>query len=497
MRGSTWLNNSCTFDSGAQFYFTHSTSKQGLATRPAEVVVADEIDLFDGDVLARARTRQATYADSKLCVLSTPHSVPGRRAEDSPIMREYMRGDCRRWMMPDPAFPADATKRFFFEMGWKDKLNKKESVYGLKWDASAEITTADGKTKWDLRVVEATAFYQTPAGTRIDDAQRLALIRQGQWHPTKQSEVPGVFSYHLNAFYNPSSKFSFGKLAVKFLEAHRSHDELRIFVQETLGEQWRESSDAKIKPDELAKREKDYPRKTGNVCSVERVKAEFPDYEVLDTCFVLTADVQKDWLAYVVRQHFSNGDSWLLDYGQCVSFDELQKIVDDFGCAYVLIDSGHRTATVYAECFARGSSWIATKGSSKFRDGNFLHQQQLDPWLGSKGKAAGNDSIDYLVFDANHWKNELYELTRNGNDNCRWFLPSKTGDDYKRELQAEEKRNGEWVKIKKHFHNEFLDCEVLQCCASHILHYFKGCSDMETEPELEDLESEGETNKGG
>ena len=63
---------------------------------------------------------------------------------------------------------------------------------GLRWDKTAR---REDET-WDLEIVRASAHYITPDGTRIDEADRMAIVRAGHWQPTA-SGAPGRRGYRI------------------------------------------------------------------------------------------------------------------------------------------------------------------------------------------------------------------------------------------------------------------------------------------------------------
>lgn len=206
---------------------TWASSVSGLKSRPAGLVLADEISIWPEDALDKLRARLMTFPFSHLAAISAPDALIERPSDEDPIFQEFEQTDQRRYFMPDQG-KKKADSVFRFEMGSRTAGN------GLAWDQRAR--RANGL--WDLDRVKATAHYVTPGGAIIRDADKSALLSAGRWQATVPDRAQGTKrGYHLSAFYMPW--VTFGEIAVRFLTAKaKGKKSLRVFVYEVLAEKW-------------------------------------------------------------------------------------------------------------------------------------------------------------------------------------------------------------------------------------------------------------------
>ena len=203
---------------------TWSTSKDGLKSRSLRVVIGDEGDGWPKDALERLKKRLIARKLGTFVFFSALD--PTRKDKKHPILTEYKQGSRAEWMMKDPR----TGNLFTFRQG---REGEKRTVDGLKWDPAARRD--DGS--WDLAMVERTAHYVTPDGTRIPDIERLQVVNAGEWVHADPSNP--VKSYRYVGALLPWPSCSFGQLARGFLEAKaKGPAQLGVFIMETWVEEW-------------------------------------------------------------------------------------------------------------------------------------------------------------------------------------------------------------------------------------------------------------------
>jgi phage terminase large subunit GpA-like protein len=208
----------------------------------------------------------------------------------------------------------------------------------LKW---AQVQWPEGKP------LEAAYFCEL-CGAEISDADKLAMVRGGEWRA--ESEFHGTAGFHINELYSPWR--SFAEIACDFLEAKRNPELLRVWVNTALGETWEESGDI-VEASPL------YHRR-------ERMENMPDGVKVL----VAGADVQQDRIDVTLVGFGHKDEAWVYDHVQVfgdpatpgvwadldrllatpIEFADGRKIMPAVTC----IDSGgHHTAEVYNYCRTR------------------------------------------------------------------------------------------------------------------------------------------------
>ena len=189
---------------GGHLTIAGANSPAGLASRPIRIVLCDEVDRFpvsagsEGDPVSLARKRSATFWNRKLVLTSTP-TVKGA----SRIEMAFEESDQRRYWIPCP------------------HCNESQT---LKWSS----------VRWPANEPEKAAYHCEHCGAEWTDAQRYAAIRKGEWRA--DSNFTGVAGFHLNELYSPWSRI--GDIARAFIEAKKSPETLRAWVNTSLGETW-------------------------------------------------------------------------------------------------------------------------------------------------------------------------------------------------------------------------------------------------------------------
>lgn len=414
---------------GGHITIAGANSPAGLASRPIRVVLCDEVDRYpasagtEGDPISLARKRSTTFWNRKLLMGSTP-TVRGA----SRIEAAHEQSDKRRYMVPCVHCAASAP------LEWPN----------VKWP--------EGRPH--------EAYYACPeCGGVITDADKARMLAAGHWEAT--AEFRGVAGFHVSELYSPW--VSFGQMARAFVDARGSPQTLQTWVNTSLGETWVERGDAP-KWEAVAQLRRDYV--SGWVP---------PDALAL----VMTMDVQKDRLIYVVRAWARGMTSWLVEHGEIVgdtmlpttwqSADELlQTDYDGRAIRLALVDSGYRPDHVYA--FARRHPGVvrATKGwESRSKP---VSDSYIDITVGGKTLKKG---LQLWHIDAGYFKDWVHgRLAWPSDAPGAWHLPSDASEDYCRQIVAESRislPSGRRVWKRHERDNHYLDCEAMQAAGAHML----------------------------
>jgi len=423
---------------------TWPRAKQAFKQDGWALVLCDEVSTWPEYSADMARRRTDTYPFPHIVFLSSPDPAQRRSSDEDPIFVEYRRGDCRKWRCPDPA-----GGWFTFELGERGKA-------GLQWDAAAR--REDGT--WDYDAVEATAYYQTPGGARIDNADRRKVVNAGRWEATNAQAHRSVRSYHVTTFMVPFSSGDFGKIAVAFLKAKAQGPmALRTFIYEYLAAPWTEGVD-KIYDGQIKR------------CEAEYLKGQsyfdvHSGYSTVQRGRLMTVDVQKDHFWYLVREWAVGGASCLVEWGTAGSWDQLDEIALRHKAEAVVVDSGYgeRTIEVYDECVRR--RMCPAKGDDKGTTPELpWRKSDINPYEGTRRQRDG-ERMSLLLWHTDTFK--LMLLARMRGDVDGWYVYRGIERDYCQQVTAEERTPTGWIKRRRD--NHLLDCEAMQICAAHAYGY--------------------------
>jgi phage terminase large subunit GpA-like protein len=319
--------------------FVGSNSPANLASRPAGLLLMDEVDKFaketdqETSALLLAENRTKSFVSALRVKTSTPTTVDGA------IWKEYLKGTQEKFMVPCPHCSEK------IELLWEQ----------VKWDKEAR----DGG-KWNMARVEESAHYvcQSCQGS-INDGQKIEMLQSGTWQSTNPSAQKGFRSFHLNSLYAPWRSCSFGPLAVKFLRDKETLNGLQDFTNSTMAMPW-EQVETSIGDARVLGLKGDYEIGTCPIDNPARV--------------VTCADVGQSKQHWVTCAFDENGASYVLDYGTTHTVEDLltdppsrtyktpsgEMIAPECG----LIDSGYATFRVYAACQASGGFYYPAKGTN-------------------------------------------------------------------------------------------------------------------------------------
>lgn len=339
---------------GSIVNFIGSNSPANLASRPARVVVLDEVDKFndggqkEADAVNLAEQRTKSFANPKRIKTSTPTLSSGL------IWTEFKKGDQRRYFVPCPHCGK------FIVLAWSESFtvfDKLGCEAYVKWDKEAK--RADGS--WDLDRVERSARFVCPhCSADILDKEKTIMNRNGEWRPT--AKAPASFrSRHLPSLYAATPETSAGKLAVKFLQSKESLFGLRGFINGDLAEPF-ESQDLSSIRCEIVTPDEEIPKGVTLTLNVD-CQQNAPHYY-----FVIMA-----WMQGVVR---------IIQHGFCNTIEELRKVQTDKGISDINVfpDVGWNREVIMEQCSRFGKT-VMTKDARE--RGVPLHVGWT-PWVGAK-----------------------------------------------------------------------------------------------------------------
>jgi phage terminase large subunit GpA-like protein len=410
-----------------------ANSPSSLASRPCRIILCDEVDRYplsagtEGDPVALARKRSATFWNRKIILVSTPTEKGASRIEDA-----YAESDQRKYFVPCP-----------------DCDEKQE----LKW---SNVQWTDSKPQ--------TAEYTCEhCGSCWNDAKRFQAVRYGEWQKTAEGDGKTA-GFHLSALYSPWTPLE--DIVRDFLASKRDPMRLKTWINTTLGETYEEQGE-RIDEYDLYERREDWTD-------------DLPEGAVVLTAGV---DVQDDRLAYEVLATGSGHETWSIQYEEIYgdpSGSELWQRLDEvLNQTFIhpirgemiirstCVDSGgHYTQQVYNYARQRaGKRVFAIKGVGG----------EGRPIIGKPSKnnigkinlfPVGTDTAKELIF-------ARLKITEVGAGYCHF--PFTHSEEYFRMLTSEKKvtkyfkgrPRREWVKVRQR--NEALDCRVYAMAALELM----------------------------
>jgi phage terminase large subunit GpA-like protein len=411
--------------------------KTGYKSSGYQLVIMDELSLYPDYSVDLYRKRGDTYAFSKIIGLSSMDPTTLKTTDLDPIYIEWGRGTKREWVCTDCN-----GQDFVFSFGVKGK-------YGLQYEGKRD----DGK--YDLKTVRETAYYLTPSGAKIYEQDRMQIVRAGHWStPTNQEARQGVESYRITAMMLPWASCSLPELAVSYVEARAKGDEaIRRFYYESLAEPYY------------------IERKYANESALVAHKKAYARGTSLwtNSIPVLTVDVQKLGMYWLVRGWSKDGESCLIDCGFCSDWQGLQAIRAKYGCTYMFCDSQYRTDEVKEA--AKAYKFMPLSGADSQKDR--VNARKEDIYANTL--RAGNPSN---LIQCYSWSTRYYRLKLLGliaDPKTAWYvhnsIDSADSYDYSQQVTSIEYQDGAFRQIREADH--YYDCECMQLVAASIIGIFK------------------------
>jgi len=422
---------------GGVLYMVTANSPADLASRPARIILNDEIDRYphssggEGNPVDLLWTRSVTYWNRKMYLISSPTD------EHSEISKWFERSDKRYFYVPCPH--CGVHFRLMFEKGVIE-IPKNEQGERLYDETHAVCTN----------------------GCVIEEHHQKAMVRKGVWRSTNtENAQKGVVGFQLSQLYSPWVKWS--DLARDFFACYKDPERLRVFKNTKLAEVYKHEGDkAALEEDQLL-----------------QLRDSYTIDEIPNDVLFLTAgvDVQGDHLQVLIngwgewksRKVFGKifvwGDPLLED--TWAELDEvLFKKYGDFKISSTVIDTGGKkgvTEVAYSYCKPRQQHRIfAGKGSS----------QPYQP-IASRGSIVGHSRVQLFLIGTDTAKDLLFF---NYLPNGKVSFSSDTTDSDLKELLAEERVQPDPENKPDHYEyksvaerNEMLDLLVYNEAAYVIL----------------------------
>jgi len=208
---------------GGYLIIGNARSASSLAQLPARFLMLDEVDRYpfdiagEGDPVDIAEKRTSTYIDRKVYVISTPTTKGYSRIE-----AEWETSDKRFWCVPCPH--CGTSGRLTWSSRWSNL------VVGGDLPTFSVVWSEIGRAPADA------ALRCDSCHGLIEEHERAAMIREGEWVATAESDTKG---FHISSIYSVIG-ITLGKLAAEFVRAKSSPTRLQVFVNTRLGEPWEE-----------------------------------------------------------------------------------------------------------------------------------------------------------------------------------------------------------------------------------------------------------------
>jgi hypothetical protein len=325
-------------------------------------------------------------------------------------------------------------------------------------------------------------------GFAMDDAQKFASIRRGEWRPTNPNAFPGERSYQLASIYSPDRKCTLGALAVKFLQAKDSLGGLQSFINGDLAEPW---EDQEFSPE----RKRTELISTGEVPVPGGIRLMTVDVQAVSPMF---------WS--VVREWGESGDSRLVFAGHCDAWEDVARIQEshEVESHRVIVDSGFNGQEVYQRCLGRSKLVNRSNGPpvvvgwlpAKSREGRLVWNgkdgRRPTPYFLGRAALPPQMRIELPLaeFDADALRDILAKLRKGEDGSPKWeIIPMPAGcenvgvrrvpedeyflhlDAWKRRARADARRGKvviEWAARTRKAADHLLDCELMQVLGAMI-----------------------------
>lgn len=282
-------------------------SEGKLRSFPCRVLYLDEVDVYPismkgkGNPIEKALRRADSYGPlKKVLYISTP-----KEASTSQIEPIYKQGDMRKFYVPCK------------DCGHMQYL----SWSNLKWEK-----TEDGDINMIIEndiVVNDPVYYECEkCKSKWRNSDKSFFLKNGEWRPTKNSDRPGLRTYHLSGLYSPAGFRSWLDAVIQFVRVKDDPVLFADFVNDFWGETFSEDID---KPDETylqSRLESDWSR--GDI---------HEDVKVL----TLGVDIHPKRIDWHLMGWSDNKESWSVDFDSIYgniwetfdeSWDKLEEIIN-------------------------------------------------------------------------------------------------------------------------------------------------------------------------
>lgn len=454
------------FNNGNYMVLVGANSSSSLSSRSIKYLFFDEIDKYpafagkEADPIKLATERTKTFVDKKIVMVSTP------TVESGNIWQAFMSANERRqYYVPCPHCGVSQVLKFK-QIKWPEEHNDNADM------------------------IRDTAYYECEhCGERIYDKHKMEMLRRGDWRAVNesQSKVRSV-SYHLSSIYSPW--VTFGDVAYEFKNSKGTPATLMNFINSWLAEPWRSA-------------------KTKSTQNMEFTQSNYPCGVVPDKAILLIAsvDVQLDHFWWEVRAYAPGVKSYLIDYGQASTWDDLEEIIinreypSEYGEPRQVmkagVDSGFRTDEVYQFCSRFPEVCIPLKGSSN-------HTTMTAPYTMTSLEKGVVGGLKLYVLNTDYWKDFIFaRMIRPADEEGTIHLYKECPQEYSDHLRSEEKQEirnvktgavtVQWKPLTSHPVNHLLDTCTYNAAVADIagVKYLVEPADYEEAEEVETYEDYG------
>lgn len=454
------------FNNGNYMVLVGANSPSSLSSRSIKYLFFDEIDKYpafagkEADPIKLATERTKTFVDKKIVMVSTP------TVESGNIWQAFMSANERlQYYVPCPHCGVSQVLKFK-QIKWPDEHNN------------------------NVDMIRDTAYYECEhCGEHIYDRHKMEMLRRGEWRAVNesQSKVRSV-SYHLSSIYSPW--VTFGDVAYEFKNSKGTPATLMNFINSWLAEPWKSS-------------------KTKSTQNMEFTQSNYPCGVVPDKAILLIAsvDVQLDHFWWEVRAYAPGVKSYLIDYGQASTWEDLEEIIinreypSEYGEARQVmkagIDSGFRTDEVYQFCSRFPEVCIPLKGSSN-------HTTMSAPYTMTSLEKGVVGGLKLYVLNTDYWKDFIFaRMIRPADEVGTIHLYKECPQEYSDHLRSEEKQEirnvktgavtVQWKPLTSHPVNHLLDTCTYNAAVADIagVKYLVEPADYEEAEEVETYEDYG------
>lgn len=451
------------FNNGNYMVLVGANSPSSLSSRSIKYLFFDEIDKYpafagkEADPIKLATERTKTFVDKKIVMVSTP------TVESGNIWQAFMSANERRqYYVPCPHCGVSQVLKFK-QIKWPEEHND------------------------NVDMIRDTAYYECEhCGESIYDKHKMEMLRSGEWRAVNesQSKVRSV-SYHLSSIYSPW--VTFGDVAYEFKNSKGTPATLMNFINSWLAEPWKSS-------------------KTKSTQNMEFTQSNYPCGVVPDKAVLLIAsvDVQLDHFWWEVRAYAPGVKSYLIDYGQASTWEDLEEIIinreypSEYGEPRQVmkagIDSGFRTDEVYQFCSRFPEVCIPIKGSSN-------HTTMTAPYTMTSLEKGVVGGLKLYVLNTDYWKDFIFaRMIRPAGEDGTIHLYKECPQEYSDHLRSEEKQEirnvktgavtVQWKPLTSHPVNHLLDTCTYNAAVADIagVKYLVEPADYEEAEEVETYE---------
>lgn len=250
---------------GGVLVMTGANSAVGLRSMPVRYLFLDEVDGYpgdadgEGDPVALAVQRAATFLNRKIFLVSTPTLKGFSRIEAA-----YLESDQRIFEVP-----CDHCG-MYAQILWRD-------------------------IQWPTGKLEQAAWHCPHCETTHPEYRKPALLASGRWRSTANGDGK-TWGFHLSSLYSPW--LTWGEIAAEHHAAKDDPVRLKVWVNTKLAETWEERDGEALDTEGLMTRREAYG-------------PTVPAQVALLTCGI---DVQDDRLELEVVGWGRDEESWSVDY---------------------------------------------------------------------------------------------------------------------------------------------------------------------------------------